>query len=204
MLADDETNCYEKWLDQENNGAMGCFEFEMSVLHIARKTAEFLAECSGPATVAASGKHLTEKISGLDLSAIHGDEKAYSLLGKTPEHICEAIAINFRILHIESVIRNDLYRYFFAQRQKLGEELMQVPMRRSASEEDRHLLRTKNGEKEYLAGILLNPRLTFNGTRRDLLPSIVRHDFLLPGDPVPQWRKDLGSVRKHLWRRHIF
>jgi hypothetical protein len=42
------SNNYEKWKERENEDAFGVFGFEMTALHIARKTAEHLEAYRGP------------------------------------------------------------------------------------------------------------------------------------------------------------
>lgn len=125
---------------------------------------------------------------GIDVSMVSGNDAAFDLLGQTPEQICQGIPEDLRILHIESVVRGDLYVDFLTRKKELRKELLErqlSDLRRSTPLKSRSQIRGRSGEKEMLVEGLLTPRLTFHGTRRDLVPSIIRHGFLLPGDRVP-------------------
>lgn len=97
---DNGANSIEKWTDRGMLRKCEPFEFEMAVLHIARKTKEFLTQYRRDLE-----KHEddTEENTGIDLSTIQGHVSINSLLGRTPEQICAGVPEHFRILHIESV-----------------------------------------------------------------------------------------------------
>lgn len=187
---DSNANSFEKWVSRGSFNNYGCFEFEMSVLHIAVKTAEHLAEFRNSQNAANTPKESKKpnQDGGIDLSTIQGHESVTSLLGKTPEEICAGLPEYFRVLHIESVIRGDLYKDFLFQQREIREQLLEYPLshlRKSAPIDLRHSLRNRADEKELTVDNLVTPHLTFHGTRRDLVSSIVRHGFLLPGDTIP-------------------
>lgn len=202
MQDDNETNGI-KWTNRETN----CEPFEMTALRIACKTRQLLTQYRNDLEKLEHEKETKKSKTdfnmadiwktGLDLSTIEGHVSVNSLLGKTPGQICAGIPEYFRILHMESVIRGDLYDGFLCQQQELRKQLLEVPLptlRRSVPVEVRRHLRNRSSEKESLVDHLVNPHLTFHGTRRDLVPSIIRHGFLLPGDPIPL-SKEASVVR---------
>ncbi|MCJ1270345.1 hypothetical protein MMC22_010241 [Lobaria immixta] len=194
---DNGANSIEKWTDRGMLRNCEPFECEMAALHIAPKTQEFLTqyrrdpeELDDTETKQSTADLTTSdhENTGIDLSTLRGHHSVNFLLGRTPEQICAGIPECFRILHIESVVRGDLHNSFLREQCKIRKQLLNAPLpiiRRSAPTEVRDQLRDRAGEKESLVDHLVNPHLTFHGTRRDLVPSIVRHGFLLPGDPIP-------------------
>lgn len=111
-----------------------------------------------------------------------------SILSKTPEEICAQIPGYFRILHIETVIRNDLYSDFRVRQESIRNELLEKSvnvLKRSVSHKTRRPFSQQDAEKSLLINHLIHPRVTFHGTLRHHVPSIVRHGFLLPGDLNP-------------------
>lgn len=198
MQNDNEANGLENWTRRAKLRSCEPFECEMAALHVARKTKEFLTQYRGDLKKLEDNKDTKQSKTdlttadhgntGINLSNIEGHVSVNSLLGKTPEKICAGIPEHFRILHIESVIRGDLYSNFLYQQHELRKQLLEAPLitlRRNAPVKVRHQLRNRAGEKKSLVDHLVNPHLTFHGTRRDLVPSIIRHGFLLPGDTIP-------------------
>lgn len=121
---------------------------------------------------------------GLDVSTIR--DTASFLLGMTPAQIAEQIPQTWRIIHMESIMREDLLKRFTRYREHLREFLQYQPD-----------LRTKLPplsalQKRYLSGIpmddilddMVKPRVTFHGTNLRAVRSIIRNGFLLPGQIV--------------------
>ena len=136
-------------------------------------------------TSAQSRKDIIDSELGLDPSSVVGHDFANTLLGKTPEQICAKVPKVFRILHIECVLRSDLSRAFLGKQDQLRKKLVDYPLERlrgTVPVEIRRELRKRGGreEKESLADFLVEPRLTFHGTRKDHVASIVRQGFLIP------------------------
>lgn len=204
-LDDGDTNNFESWANRGLLNNFGCFEFEMTALHIAAKTAEHLADYrnSQKATAALeesdklnTGLSVAARYSaasnlqdnGTGLSTTQRNDRVSSLLGKTPEEICAGVPEHFRILHIESVVRGNLFKDFQRQRTKIRERLLNIPLshlRKDALTNFPYALRERMNDKELLVDHLITPHLTFHGTRRDFVPSIVRNGFFLPGDTIP-------------------
>jgi len=128
---------------------------------------------------------------GIDISSIQGDATASSVLGKLPEEICALIPQQFRILHVESVLRQDLHSKFLACQKKIREDLRTKSKASLAKcvPQDIRLRRkeTLEGYADYLA----TPQLTFHGTSNRFVPSIVRYGFLKPGDLNPATKERL-------------
>ena len=205
LLDDGDTNNFESWANRGLVNNFGCFEFEMTALHIAAKTAEHLADYrnSQKATKASeeSDKLNTDlsmaaqysaalnlQDNGTSLSTIQQHNRVSSLLGKTPEEICAGVPEHFRILHIECVVRGDLYKDFLRQQTNIRERLLNSPLshlKKSALMDFPNTPRKRMDDKELLVDHLVTPHLTFHGTRRDFVPSIVRNGFFLPGDTIP-------------------
>jgi hypothetical protein len=112
-------------------------------------------------------------------------DTAYHILGKNPKEICTGISKSFRILHVESVLRKDLADLFMERQNKLR-RLLGKPF-----EELRACVPRQKGRRSFIAKYkdelvkqLACPRLTFRGTRRKYVGSIVRYGFLKPGNRI--------------------
>lgn len=121
----------------------------------------------------------------MDLSSITIDRKASDVLGKLPDEICSLIPPSFRILHVESVLRHNLYSKFLACQNEIRDQLTALP---------RHALQslitkdhiTRRDTIEELVENIVAPKLTFHGTSNRFVPSIVQNGFLAPGAINPQ------------------
>ena len=127
-LEADKINSIEQWRRRDEGENFGCFHFDMLALRLANKTEDFLRTYrlekvrlekskapvfgSEPGSKPLKGSKESDYLASLDLLTVQGHELVDSLLGRTPDQICEAIPEEFRILHIEPVIRNDLYQAF--------------------------------------------------------------------------------------------
>ncbi|THU89697.1 hypothetical protein K435DRAFT_781494 [Dendrothele bispora CBS 962.96] len=113
---------------------------------------------------------------------------AQYFLGFTPKQICDDILPQYRIVHVESIIRNNLARRFVQYQDILRSRLMQRPLSElahSVPPEHRRSRGNVSNQKEDLVEYILRPKLTFHGTRADLVPSIVQYGFLKPGSVHP-------------------
>lgn len=186
---DIEANNLEAWNARDGANHYGHFDFAMTNLNLACKTAEHLAayrktiddmqEASSSDKPAVFDAKL-----GLDLRSITGNFLTKSILKRTPEEICADLPEQFRILHIESVIREDLTRKFLARQDSVRDQLSQLSMHDLKANVLPALRQgsCNSHRKEDLIELLVTPQVTFHGTRRDYVPSIVRQGFLMPGD----------------------
>lgn len=129
---------------------------------------------------------------GIDLSSLAVDYTASSILNKLPDEICAMIPEQFRVLHVESVLRNDLYHKFKDCQERMYNLLATQP---------RNLLKkcVPPGQLEghdrdtqaSMAKYLTTPKMTFHGTSNRFVPSIVRNGFLAPGTKHPETHQPL-------------
>ena len=187
-LTDSKFNTLDVWKDRASN-PYGRFDFAMTSLHLAAKTAEYLETLranlpSSQGRTHAHSESPSGRELGLSLKAFTGDITVNSILGSTPEEICADLPTEFRVLHVENVLRNDLVRRFYDRQHVIREEL------RGFSVDDlkahmlpaiRRKMHGKSKRKEDLIESLVTPQSTFHGTRRDFVPSTVRQGFLMPG-----------------------
>ncbi|KFY63038.1 hypothetical protein V496_04257 [Pseudogymnoascus sp. VKM F-4515 (FW-2607)] len=201
VVRDADTNNYEGWSGRSDIDDFGMFEFEMTAFHVARVASEHLEGYRDSIKESQEESARVEDLppkykndivlrEGVDLSSITVDRKASDVLGKLPDEICSLIPPYFRILHVESVLRNDLYSKFAACQNEIRNELMALPRN------ELQACITKNqsirrGQAEELVEHIVAPKLTFHGTSNRFVPSIVQHGFLAPGAINPTTGKAL-------------
>ena len=126
------------------------------------------------------------------------------LLGTSIEEICRRITypreyggqvINdvIRILHVETVFQHDLVGRFLRRKEEIHQDLLQVPYRDLRKSVSRDIIRLNSREDTFkgLANALGKGSVTFNGSPRHVIESIVRYDFVVPGE-------DIGNISKAL------
>ncbi|KAJ7583193.1 hypothetical protein C8J56DRAFT_893928 [Mycena floridula] len=109
---------------------------------------------------AKSWGEIRDNIHGVDLSTV--PNTAQDILGLTPRQICEDILPDYRVVHVESTL-----------------------METSTQSLRRHVPATFRRSHEDIVDYLVKPRVTFHGTHRQLVSSIVQCGFLRPGDIHP-------------------
>ncbi|KAI4870019.1 ADP-ribosylation [Hypoxylon rubiginosum] len=185
-------NNISRWRKREEECEFGVFEPVMVVLELVKKAAAQLEiwyqEIAGRDPV---GRHLiASKNRGKGhlpfqekpaSSLLTSSDIAYHCLQETPQQICSRIPSKYRILHVEEVLRNDLYRRFSSKREEMETELLGQSYTALRACVPARL----HGRKEELVEHLLKPQVTFHGTARHLVPSIVRYGFLQPGMENP-------------------
>lgn len=221
---DSRSNTLEKWIARTTRDDLACFEFEMIVLHVAAETfaqvqeyRTYLKDVKAPTQSLSpetnllnqdqSGDSCIGPDSGVDLSSIEGHSLVHKLLQQKPEQICAKVPKHFRILHVETVLRDDLYANFRAQQQSIRRDLMDKSvnsLRESVAREIQRPLSGRDRERILLVDHLIRPRLTFHGTLRESVPSIVRHGFLLPGDRNPLTTKPVEVRCGNTYGRGIY
>ncbi|PSN72579.1 hypothetical protein BS50DRAFT_485106 [Corynespora cassiicola Philippines] len=144
------------------------------------------------------------KMKGVDLDTVHG--AATQILGKTPAQICHDILPEWRIMHCENIMRNNLKDRFFRFQKDLSAKLMEANLQELKPCVPIEHRRTRDGQatKEQLVEYLTKPRLTFHGTRRDLVPSIVQNGFLKPGDVNPITKQPLPIANGSAYGQGIY
>lgn len=129
---------------------------------------------------------------GVDLDTVHG--AATHILGKTPAQICNDILPKWRILHCENILRTDHANRFLNCQNNIRAKLMKAKMGELNKCVPIQHRRLGDGPaaRDQLIEYLTKPRITFHGTRRGNVPSIVQHGLLKPGALHPVTKKPLG------------
>ncbi|KAH7327096.1 hypothetical protein BKA65DRAFT_566324 [Rhexocercosporidium sp. MPI-PUGE-AT-0058] len=119
---------------------------------------------------------------GADLKSI--DRSGEDILGTSITKICQKFPQKYRILHVEPVFRDDLVSRFKRRQRAMFEQLCSFGrdnLRRCVSSQvlsPRSALDNARG----LASELCKPTVTFHGTQRHVVSSIVRWGFAKPGE----------------------
>ncbi|KAM0559519.1 hypothetical protein ACHAPJ_004549 [Fusarium lateritium] len=122
---------------------------------------------------------------GLDVSTIQ--DTAYSILGKTPEELVAGIPKEWRVIHMESVLRPDFVKRFWKYQQMLRADLERhgTSLRDSMPPHSKLQGRVKAQlNRDSIIDDMISPRVTFHGTQLRFVASIVRHGFKKPGNMV--------------------
>lgn len=129
---------------------------------------------------------------GVDISTLTADATASSVLGRHPEEICALIPSQFRILHVESVLRADLLAKFRIRQSDMTEHLSRLSSTAlSKCIPPSNLERHGRNSIDAMVNYLTTPKMTFHGTSNRFVPSIVRHGFLAPGAKHPETHQPL-------------
>ncbi|KAF2868124.1 hypothetical protein BDV95DRAFT_610094 [Massariosphaeria phaeospora] len=150
---------------------------------------------------------------GVDLDTIQG--AATKLLGKTPAQICENLFAEpvwqfrdrrYRILHCENILRNDLKNKLVQFQHNLRQKLMRETVTDLQTCVPFEHRRGRDGPaaKDQLVDYLTQARVTFHGTRRSLVPSIVQHGFLMPGAVHPDTKKRIPILNGSTYGQGIY
>jgi hypothetical protein len=118
-------------------------------------------------------------------------EAVPNLLGATPKQICESIAPPnglLRVIHCEAVLRTDLRAAFIDKQASMRERLKRFSLSTLARSIPPGHWRghgSIESQKNEIIDYLVRPKITFHGTKKETVRSIVRHGFLKPGDIHP-------------------
>ena len=186
------------WESRDELNPYGLFERTMLVFRLVLHTREFLGKHQGrererlrlhheqaPPPECGKDKFQRKRMAEEVKSS---SEVARELLGP-PGKIVENIPSWMRVLHVEEILRGDLAKKFKIKRAEMRDEISRL----SAASISRFLPPSvKVHRRADAIDRVLEPRLTFHGTKRSNVPSIVRHGFLKPGTALPgrQRRKD--------------
>jgi hypothetical protein len=192
IAAAETVNNLDEWRLRSESNAYGVFEPAMVVLELVRHTTAILEDYrtrrfrKTPIKDIPSepDKHLwflsadAKRPVEVEEIAYSTKELAYRLLQATPSAIAARVPSEFRVVHIEQVLRADLARNFQSFQSNLRHTLS-----RCSTEELRRYVPSelRNRRSEDMVDQLVRPRLTFHGTQRNFVPSIVRHGFSMPG-----------------------
>ncbi|KAJ3529848.1 hypothetical protein NM208_g9577 [Fusarium decemcellulare] len=122
---------------------------------------------------------------GLDVSTVQ--DTAFEILGKTPEQLIADIPDQWRVIHMESILRPDLVRRFWAYKHILrknvesGETRLRDRLPPHSQLEGRVRAQLNH---DTVMDDMVTPRITYHGTPLRSVSSIVRYGFKLPGNIV--------------------
>lgn len=207
MVGFEEGESIDRWLTREENENYGIYEPDNIAFSLAKTTDEHLktyrAELpskrspSAPLNITSQSLTTRSQIlsseSGVDLTSYTTPPTIQELLGKSIPQICETIPTNYRILHVENVLKPRLYADFHTIQSAIRTRLLTLPtshLKKSVPITHHHRSKSSGAladrrEKESYATYLTTPKITFHGTPRSNIPSIVKHGFLRPGDINP-------------------
>ncbi|KAI2469375.1 ADP-ribosylation [Annulohypoxylon bovei var. microspora] len=180
------TNNISRWRRREEN-AFGVFEPMKTVLELATKTMTCLKVWrQKTADTKFEESHLpfeTKLETRHEKPVMSISDWGHHFLQETPQEVCSRIPSNYRILHVEEVLRVDLIRRFHEKQKEMRRKLLKLPY----AELRKHVppILKSIGRKDVWVDHLVQPRLTFHGTARQFVPSIVRHGFFQPGKKKP-------------------
>jgi hypothetical protein len=121
------------------------------------------------------------------VSLLTVNDTAKFLLGKDITQILADLPSALRVLHVEPVFRTDLVAKFTRKRQEMRrhfETMSPDSLRRCVRAKQ---LRCGGGDSgKAMAEILSTPEVTFHGAPRQVMRSIVRHGFVVPGQKIGQ------------------
>ncbi|KAK9772904.1 hypothetical protein AB5N19_02794 [Seiridium cardinale] len=167
-------NDLEKWRELEENSF---WEPRMVVLELAQETLRHLTvvRSKDSTNLNHDFPFQTKQAS----SNFTSGEQAFRYLSTSPKQIIANISSRFRVLHIEEVLRSNLARAFDRRQAQLQAVLSRQSLGALRHHVPYQLRHSKR--KEDLVEHLIRPRMTFHGTQRQFVPSIVRNGLLKPG-----------------------
>ena len=121
---------------------------------------------------------------GVDLSTI--DDTAMHLLGKSLQDICSEVPDGWRILHVESVFRDDLVERFFQKKAQMYQSMLELDYALLRKSVDLSVIPagSTNDTREGLAAALSKPSVAFHGTYSRFIHTIVRYGFVKVGGMI--------------------
>lgn len=189
------TNSLEKWLERESDTGSGIYEPTMVVLSLVKETVTHIIAIRQKVEESNPNQCRTEpqlkqvaNITQIHSAGIERDT-TFQLLGKTPAEIIRKIPPEFRALHVEEVLRQDLLQAFQQYQKRLRHQLSGRPksyLRRYVPHQIAH-----HNRVEDMVEHIVKPHLTWHGTQRQFVPSIVRYGFLKPGTFNPTTESQL-------------
>ena len=134
-------------------------------------------------------------------------DTAYTWLGKTAKEICKEIMHDYRIVHVETVMRNDLSRRFKETQDRIRASLLRHKLETLMANIPKMNRHNNSGgvlQIQEAVDYLVTPRMTFHGARPGVVASIVQYGFLKPGDIHPATKEALGVRCGNTYGRGIY
>ncbi|KAK6855420.1 hypothetical protein PG990_008284 [Apiospora arundinis] len=212
------TNNLEKWRECDSDAGSGIYEPTMVVLSMVKETIAHIAEYRRKVEERTplkqnhkdqqpqKSRHTTYDTQPqlkqvANITQINRGT-SFELLGKTAADIICKIPSQFRVLHVEEVLRQDLVEAFRRRQEDLRQDLLG----RSA----KYLCRfvppqvARKNRAEDMVEHIVKPHQTWHGTQRQFVPSIVRHGFLKPGARNPTTKTEHGVRCGSTYGRGIY
>ena len=165
--------------------SLSSFDFAMLVLQLLEETTYFLQDYRKSDL---GDKGLENNRYALYDQPDAALDSAPYWLGKTTKEICDNILPDYQIVHVESITRHDLPRPFRSMqdhiRSALSSQSLKDLEKYIPSDQRRH----SSFRLEDAVAYLVKPRITFHGTKREVVRSVVQYGFLKPGDAHPATR----------------
>ncbi|KAK6502811.1 hypothetical protein TWF481_007856 [Arthrobotrys musiformis] len=215
-----------RWIKRAENENYGIYEPDNIALSLATTTNEHLKTYrasllskqspSGPLDITSatltSRSQILSSENGVDVTTYITPPTIKELLGKAIPEICETIPTNYRILHVENILKPRLYADFHAVQSSIRTRLLTLStsqLKKVVPQQYHRQSKTSGSladrrEKESLATYLTTPKITFHGTPRANIPSIVKHGFLRPGDINPATSQPLEVRCGNTYGRGIY
>ncbi|KAE9379821.1 hypothetical protein N431DRAFT_394184 [Stipitochalara longipes BDJ] len=151
----------------------------------------------------ASEKDIFDNPVGLNLDSV--EDTAFHLLGKTVKELCESLEDDeFRVLHVENVLRTDLVRRFEKKQIEMLDSFMKCSYQQLRPCVAQQIIPygSSMDNRNDLARELCRPRATYHGTSRWKVSSIVRWGFGLPGQKIGD--REIGIAYGSSFGRGIY
>jgi len=141
----------------------------------------------------ASEKDIFDNPLGFNLDSV--EDTTYHILGKSVKELCESLEDEeFRILHVENVMRTDLARRFEKRQKEMLDGFMKLSYAelRPCVAHETIPFRSSEDNRDGLARELCRPRAVYHGTDCWKVSSIVRWGFVLPGHQIGDTERELS------------
>ncbi|MCJ1249610.1 hypothetical protein MMC30_006836 [Trapelia coarctata] len=188
--------------EEGDTARQNSFDFAMLVLRLLEETTSYIQayreSLPGKNKSSLSHRHPIGRIPDSTSDAAH------HYLGKTPKEICADILPGYRIEHVESIIRSDLTRRFQQVQNEMRETLLCKNLQTLRQNIPHDRWRSDGASVEEAVEYLVKPRITFHGTRRSNVASIVQYGFLKPDDIHPFTKQPLRVACGNTYGRGIY
>ncbi|MCJ1385757.1 hypothetical protein MMC17_008881 [Xylographa soralifera] len=181
----------ENVINRSGNIRLSSFDFAMLVLQLLEETTHFLQNYRKSNL---GYQELENNRYSHYRQPDAAPDTAFYWLGKTTKEICDNILPGYQIVHVESIMRRDLSHRFRAMQDHMRSNLSNQSLNNLEKYIPLDRRRHSSFRLEDAVEYLVKPRITFHGTKREVVSSVVQYGFLKPGDAHPATR-DILKVR---------
>jgi hypothetical protein len=168
--------------------AWSTMSFGVMLLQLGEEALAHVEAFAGPSgwdATSGDWQSVLSNSAGVDLHTVN--DTAQFLLGKSITQILADLPEELHVLHVEPVFRDDLVAKFTHKRRKMREHLATMSCSSLRQCVDKTQLRGNGNTQsraETMADILTTPKVTFHGAPRNVMQSIVRYGFVIPGQKI--------------------